>query len=122
VADCLPDLLRGTGHRCRAFDQAAARDPEHWRCWAVLVDGDRHQLDLVHSQAQRHKARAHIVVDFVHVAEYVWKAAWSLHTPGDPAAARWVATQLLAILSGRLEETLAELHRQAWTARPGRPG
>lgn len=98
-----------------AFDQAAARDPEHRRCWVVLVDGDRHQLDLVHQQAERHKVRVHIVVDFIHVAEYAWKAAWSLHTPGDPAAERWVAVQLLAILSGRMQETLAELRNQART-------
>ncbi|WP_281284042.1 ISKra4 family transposase [Nonomuraea deserti] len=99
-----------------AFDQAAARDPQHRRRWVVLVDGDRHQLDLVHSQARRHQVDVHIVVDAIHVADYVWKAAWSLHTPGDPAAERWVAIQLLAILSGRLEETLAELRCQARTA------
>nr|WP_246239824.1 ISKra4 family transposase [Acrocarpospora corrugata] len=99
-----------------AFDQAAARDPEHRRRWVVLVDGDRHQLDLVGSQARRHQVDVHIVVDFIHLAEYVWKAAWSLHTPGDPAAETWVAIQLLAILSGRLEETLTELRRQARTA------
>jgi hypothetical protein len=26
------------------------------------------------------------VIDIVHVLEYIWKAAWSLHPPGDPAA------------------------------------
>ncbi|MEV4250278.1 hypothetical protein AB0J63_43600 [Streptosporangium canum] len=82
----------------------------------VLVDGDRHQLDLARQQAEHHNVQVHIVVDFVHVAEYVWKAAWSLHTPEDPAAERWVAIQLPAILSGRLGETLTELRRQARTA------
>jgi hypothetical protein len=99
-----------------AFDQAADRDPGRRRCWVVLVDGDRHQLDLVHQQAERHQVQVHIVVDFIHVAEYVWGAAWSLHAPGDPVAERWVAVQLLAILSGRLDETLTELRCQARTA------
>ncbi len=34
-----------------AFDQAEARDPGHLRTWVVLVDGARHQLDLIHAEA-----------------------------------------------------------------------
>ncbi|GGY17320.1 hypothetical protein GCM10010358_81030 [Streptomyces minutiscleroticus] len=34
-----------------AFDQAEARDPGHLRTWVVLVDGARHQLDLIRAEA-----------------------------------------------------------------------
>ncbi|MFD9636964.1 ISKra4 family transposase, partial [Streptomyces violascens] len=36
-----------------AFDQAQARDPQHRRCWVVLVDGARHPLDLIQAEAER---------------------------------------------------------------------
>lgn len=40
------------------------------------------------------------MVDFVHVIEYVWKAAWSLFDEGDPEVEAWVRSRLLAILKG----------------------
>jgi hypothetical protein len=40
------------------------------------------------------------VIDFIHVLEYLWKAAWSLHAAGDPAAGDWVAVKALAVLAG----------------------
>jgi hypothetical protein len=35
----------------------------------------------------------HILLDFIHVLEYLWKAAWSLFYTGDTAAETWVAEQ-----------------------------
>jgi hypothetical protein len=54
-----------------AFDQAEARDPHHHRTWLVLVDGAEHQLDLIRSEAQRRGAAIHIVIDLIHVLEYI---------------------------------------------------
>ncbi|MFE4872053.1 hypothetical protein [Streptomyces sp. NPDC056682] len=34
-----------------AFDQSEHRDPGHRRSWVVLVDGARHQLDLITAEA-----------------------------------------------------------------------
>ena len=50
-----------------AFDQAEARDPEHLRTWVVLVDGDRHQIELIETEAARRKTAIHLVIDLVHV-------------------------------------------------------
>jgi hypothetical protein len=69
-----------------AFDEAGARDRAHQRTWVVLVDGAEHQLDLIRAEAARRGAAIHIVIDLIHVLEYIWKAAWSLHPAGDPAA------------------------------------
>ena len=52
-----------------AFDQAEARDRQHARTWVVLVDGDRHQIELVQAEAARRKAAIHLVIDLVHVLE-----------------------------------------------------
>src|SRR5262249_42673615 len=78
-----------------AFDQAEARDPLHHRTWVVLVDGAEHQLDLIRCEAQRRGVTIHIVIDLIHVLEYIWKAAWCLHAAGDPAAEDWVAVKAL---------------------------
>jgi hypothetical protein len=75
------------------FDQAEQRDPTHRRTWVILVDGARHQLDLVKAEAARRGVRVHILVDLIHVMEYLWKACWCFHADGDPPAEAWVATR-----------------------------
>ena len=40
------------------------------------------------------------MIDLIHVLGYIWKAAWSLHDAGDPAADDWVAARALAVLAG----------------------
>jgi hypothetical protein len=69
-----------------AFGQAEARDPQHQRTWVVLVDGAGHQRDLIRAGAARRGAVIHIVIDLVHVLEYIWRAAWCHHLAADPAA------------------------------------
>jgi hypothetical protein len=53
------------------FDQAQQRDPTHRRPWIALVDGAAHQLDLIQHQAAGRGVHLHIIVDFVHVLEYL---------------------------------------------------
>lgn len=96
-----------------AFGQAEARDRQHARTWVVLVDGDRHQIELIQAEAARRKAAIHLVIDLVHVLEYLWAAAWCLHARDDPAAEDWVAVQALAVLSGRAWQVTESLTAQA---------
>ncbi len=91
-----------------AFDQAQARDPDHTRTWIIVVDGDFHQIDLLRAEATRRHLNVHIVCDLVHVLQYLWRAAWCFHPPGDPAAEDWVAEHALAILAGHADQ-VAEL-------------
>jgi hypothetical protein len=100
----------------QVFDQADQRDPTHRRPWIVLVDGARHQLELIRTEAARRKVAIHILVDFIHVIEYVWRAAWCLFQDGDPAAEPWVATHALRILAGEVDAVIAALNRQATDA------
>ncbi|HEX8007215.1 MAG TPA: ISKra4 family transposase [Trebonia sp.] len=99
-----------------AFDEAGARDPGHLRTWVVLVDGAEHQLDLIRAEAVRRAVTIHIVIDLVHVLEYIWKAAWSLHDAGDPAAEDWVAVKALAVLAGDSTRAAEEITAEAGTA------
>lgn len=96
-----------------AFDQATARDRDHLRDWVVLVDGARHQLGLIQAEADRRGTEVHILLDFVHVAEYIWDAAHCFHKPGTPAAEAWVASHLTTILHGQADRAATEITAQA---------
>ena len=99
-----------------AFDEAGARDPGHLRTWVVLVDGAEHQLDLIRAEAARRAVTIHVVIDLIHVLEYIWKAAWSLHDVGDPAAEDWVAVKALEVLAGDSARAAEEITAQAGSA------
>ena len=96
-----------------AFDQAEARDREHQRTWVVLVDGAEHQLGLIRAEAARRSVTTHIVIDLIHVLEYIWKAAWCLHPAADPAAEDWVAVKALAVLAGDSARAAADIAAEA---------
>ena len=96
-----------------AFDQAEARDPARQRTWVILVDGAEHQLGLIRAEAARRGITISILIDLIHVLEYIWKAAWSLHTAGDPAAEDWVAVKALAVLAGDSARVAADITAEA---------
>jgi hypothetical protein len=98
------------------FDQAEHRDPGHRRPWVVLVDGARHQIDLIKAEALQRGVDVHIIVDLIHVLEYLWRAAWCLHDSGDASAENWVARHARVLLGGGLEQTAAALEEAARTA------
>jgi hypothetical protein len=95
------------------FDEAQRRDPTAQRTRVVLVDGNRAQIEAIQAEADRRGLTVHIVVDFVHVVEYLWKAAWSFFYTGDPAAETWVAEQARAILQGKAAQVAASIRRRA---------
>jgi hypothetical protein len=97
----------------RAFDQAESRDTGHRRPWVVLVDGAVHQLELIQGEATRRGTGISVVIDIVHVLEYLWSAAWCFHDAGDPAAEDWVAVQALAILAGHSRRVAQTITAQA---------
>jgi hypothetical protein len=98
-----------------AFDEAESRDPRHLRTWVVLVDGGEHQLELIRAEAARRAVTIHLVIDLIHVLEYIWKALWSLHETGDPAEA-WVAVKALAVLAGDSGRVSKEITAEAGAA------
>ena len=57
-----------------------------------------------------------MVIDLIHVLEYIWKAAWSLHEAGDPAAEDWVAARALAVLAGDSRRASQEITAEAGAA------
>ena len=99
------------------FDQAALRDPGQARDWVALVDGNRHQIDRITTEAKTRDVTVTIVCDWVHVLEYIWSAAWSFFTEGDPAAEDWVQHKALEVLRGKASIVAAAIRRKATTLR-----
>jgi hypothetical protein len=98
------------------FDEAQRRDPDHQRTWVALVDGNNHQIQRIQAEANNRGVTVAIVIDFVHVLEYIWKAAWSFHPEGDPAAETWIRKHAQAILAGHATRVAATLRRAATRA------
>jgi hypothetical protein len=99
-----------------AFDEALRRDPTRARRWVVLVDGEPRQLRAVKKEARRAGVEVTILVDLVHVLEYVWDAARALFGESNAKAESWVGDRLLALLSGRSGGNVARTIRW-WAAR-----
>src|SRR5256712_2371910 len=55
----------------QAFLDAASRDPKPGKSWVVLVDGHVDQLVRVRAAAKRHRVKGTIVLDLIHVLEYL---------------------------------------------------
>jgi hypothetical protein len=99
-----------------AFEDARRRDPDHRRWWVVLVDGNRDQLRLVKKTARKVGVDITILVDLIHVLEYLWKAAYAFHVDGSKDAEAWVQQRLMWLLQGERAKVRANLRRNA-TAR-----
>ena len=54
-----------------------------------------------------------IVLDFVHVLEYVWKAAFCFFVPGSQEAEAWVKERGLRLLQGQASDVAAGIRRSA---------
>jgi hypothetical protein len=105
----------------KVFAEADRRDPGHARTVIVLVDGDIHQIALFQAQAAARGITITILVDFIHVLEYLWKAAWCFYQPRDPAMEDWVTAQGLDILHGRTATVITRIGQLA-AEHPPRPG
>jgi hypothetical protein len=97
------------------FDEAERRDPDHERQWVALVDGNRHQIDCIQAEAKHRMVSINIVIDLIHVLEYLWGAGWCFFDEGDSAAEEWVYDRALAVLEGKAREVAAGIRRRATT-------
>jgi hypothetical protein len=96
-----------------AFAEADRRDPDHERTWVALVDGNHTQIAAINAEAAARSITVPIIIDFIHVLEYVWSAAWSFFDKGDPDAEDWVTTTTRKILQGNAVQVAAGIRRRA---------
>lgn len=96
------------------FDEAFRRDPLQSRPWVLLCDGQDQQLKNIWSCIKERKAESiKLIIDFVHVLEYLWKAAYCFEAEGSKAAEAWVSKRALLILQGKAGHVAGGLRRSA---------
>jgi hypothetical protein len=52
------------------FDEAERRDPTHQRAWIALVDGNRHQIDRISTEASAREVKVTVIVDLSELRGY----------------------------------------------------
>lgn len=95
------------------FADALHRDPGRAKTWVAVVDGNKTQLKLLEQQARQHELDLTIVIDMIHVVEYLWKAGAVLNPKASPQLEAWVQHRLLEILRGRSSLVAAGMRRSA---------
>ena len=68
----------------QALDEAFYRDSLGQKTWVALVDGNKPQLRYLKRMAKQNDLDLTIVVDIVHVIEYLWKAGRVFHPKSGP--------------------------------------
>ena len=74
------------------------------------------QLDLVEASAAAYGVDVTVILDIIHVVEYVWKAAHVFHREGSPELACWAWTRVWSILEGKARKVAAAMRRAATVA------
>jgi len=97
----------------QCFEEALARDAWLDRQWVYLVDGNQDQLREGRALGEAYGAKLTIVVDFIHVLEYLWKAAWCFFESGDKGVEAWVLKHSTAVLQGKASSVAGGLKRAA---------
>lgn len=95
-------------------DWAAQRDGPAIQQRVALTDG----AEALQDQLQTKLPNFTLVLDFIHVDEYLWKAGTALYGETDPHRAGWVETQLLDLLSSRTAAVIQRLEDKAKTLKP----
>jgi hypothetical protein len=96
-----------------AFDEALYRDPSQQKHWVALVDGNKTQLSILKKHARKHNVHLTIILDIIHVIEYLWKAAFVFHSPSSKAAEDWVTQRLQKLLEGKSSLVASGMRRSA---------
>lgn len=96
--------------------EACRRDEGFQRRWVALIDGNAEQIRWIGATARDYGVEVTLVVDFIHVLGYLWKAGKALEGNDPKTIEGWVAKRSLRLLQGRASGVAAGIRRAA-TAR-----
>jgi hypothetical protein len=96
-----------------AFREGLRRDPERQKNWVGLVDGNDTQLQLLTALARKHEVKLTIVLDIIHVCEYLWSASLAFHDEASREREEWVGERLYNVLRGKAAVVAAGMRRSA---------
>jgi len=102
------------------FDEAEGRDPQRRCRWCVVLDGNKDQLAIIHREAAQRGVAVTIVLDFIHVLQYLWKASTAFHAEAAPERENWVLERLGEVLRGKAIHVAAGMRRSATLRKLGK--
>lgn len=88
------------------------RDPLGTKSIVALVDGATGLDKVIIKAFKEHKLQprvAAIILDIIHVTEYLWKAANALHGETGPARVQWIQEKLRDILESKVGRVIGGL-------------
>lgn len=96
------------------FAEARKRDPKHKKEWVILVDGHKQQLRLIKGRVKREGVDAAIILDIIHVIEYLWIAARVFNEEESSSECeRWVEDKLEMILNSHAGKVAGSIRMSA---------
>ncbi len=96
-----------------AFEEAGCRDPAHQKNWVALVDGNKQQILILRRMAKDKGIHLTIIVDLIHVIEYLWDAGRAFYPEAAEELESWVRVRLLEILRGKAGYVAGGMRRSA---------
>jgi hypothetical protein len=96
-----------------ALAEARHRDPTDKKTWVALVDGNKSQISILKRLAKKNSLDLTIIVDLIHVIEYLWNAARVFHPAPGPELENWVRHRLLETLRGKAGLMAGGMRRSA---------
>ena len=97
----------------KAFEEAGCRDPAHQKHWVALVDGNKHQIRVLRRLAKNKGHDLTIIVDIIHVIEYLWDAGRAFYPKACEELENWVGVRILEILRGKAGYVAGGMRRSA---------
>jgi hypothetical protein len=96
-----------------ALAEARHRDPTDKKTWVALVDGNKSQIRILKRLAKKNGLDLTIIVDLIHVIEYLWDAARVFHPGSGPELENWVRHRVLETLRGKAGLIAGGMRRSA---------
>jgi hypothetical protein len=97
----------------KVFEEADYRDPGHHKSWVALVDGNKPQIRILRRMAKEKDIDLTIIVDVIHVTEYLWDAGRAFHPESGADLESWVRVRLLEVLRGNAGYVAGGMRRSA---------
>jgi hypothetical protein len=85
------------------------RDPSQAKEWVVLTDGER----ALQQTVRRRLRGVPLVLDFHHVLEKLWGAAYAFHEVGSPQVVAWVQERAWRLLHGEVSQVVQGMRQSA---------
>jgi hypothetical protein len=94
-------------------EEMARRDPERKKIAICLTDGEQALKRRALKYLKASFPNLILILDIIHVLEYLWEAAHAFYPIGSKEARQWVRERLLAILHGRVSVVAAGMRQSA---------